>query len=142
MVALARKSSILVLDDDGEVCALLSSALADLGYKVHCAYDCATALDFLRHADVNIALLDLSVPGEGTIQQVIAAAHDRNAKVIVMSGAIDADEQLAALGERVLRKPFRIADLKSLPEDRASRSEITSASGSTSAQAPASGCLC
>jgi CheY-like chemotaxis protein len=117
MVALARQRSILVLDDDGEVCALLSSAFADLGYKVYRAYDCATALDFLRHEDIDVALLDFRVPGEGRIEQVIAAAHDRDAKVIVMTGAIDADEKLSALTDTVLRKPFRIADLRSFIED-------------------------
>ncbi len=55
--------SILVVDDDRDICRNLADILTDLGYQVDTAHDGPSALELARHKPYDLALLDLKMPG-------------------------------------------------------------------------------
>lgn len=55
--------TILVVDDDPGVRAVLRHLLADLGYRVLEAPDALAALDVLSRESVSLALVDVRMPG-------------------------------------------------------------------------------
>ena len=54
---------VLVVDDERDACSNMSDILTDLGYRVDCANDGASALELVRQRPYDVALLDLRMPG-------------------------------------------------------------------------------
>jgi DNA-binding NtrC family response regulator len=59
---LKRKASILVVDDDENICKTLSLILESRGYKVDVAYSGEKAIEKSKAKAYNIALLDIVLP--------------------------------------------------------------------------------
>lgn len=57
-----RKASILVVDDDENICKTLSLILESRGYKVDVAYSGEKAIEKSKAKAYNIALLDIVLP--------------------------------------------------------------------------------
>lgn len=55
--------SILLVDDDVDICGNMSDILSDLGYRVEVAHDGLTALEMVNRRPFDVALLDLKMPG-------------------------------------------------------------------------------
>lgn len=60
---MAAASSILLVDDDIDICRNMADILTDLGYHVDVANDGRNALALVRERPYDIALLDLRMPG-------------------------------------------------------------------------------
>jgi CheY-like chemotaxis protein len=60
-----NKSKILLADDDEEVLAALSAALASEGYEVVVAKNGREAIEHFREGQADVALLDLNMPVKG-----------------------------------------------------------------------------
>src|SRR5215510_11503958 len=58
---------VLVVDDDDGVRRVLSRWAADMGYTVHAAEDADSALDMMREHQVDVALVDVRMPGHDGI---------------------------------------------------------------------------
>ncbi|MDR3638469.1 MAG: response regulator [Isosphaeraceae bacterium] len=58
-----QTASVLVVDDDVDICRNMSDILSDLGYDVEVAHDGNSALERVRQRSFDIALLDLKMPG-------------------------------------------------------------------------------
>jgi DNA-binding NtrC family response regulator len=58
---------VLVVDDDEGVRRVLSRWAADMGYTVHAAADADSALDTMREHQVDVALVDVRMPGHDGI---------------------------------------------------------------------------
>jgi CheY-like chemotaxis protein len=58
---------VLVVDDDEGVRRVLSRWAADMGYTVQAAADADSALDIMRDHQVDVALLDVRMPGHDGI---------------------------------------------------------------------------
>jgi CheY-like chemotaxis protein len=59
----ARKTSVLVVDDDLDTCRNLQDILTDMDYEVETAQDGPAALELVRRRPFDVALLDLKMPG-------------------------------------------------------------------------------
>jgi CheY-like chemotaxis protein len=59
------KAKILLADDDEEVLAALSAALASEGYEMIIAKNGREAIEHFREGRVDVALLDLNMPVKG-----------------------------------------------------------------------------
>jgi two-component system OmpR family response regulator len=57
-------SHILIVDDDKELCALLSKFLSRQGYRVSVAHNGAAMTAILETARINLVVLDLMLPGD------------------------------------------------------------------------------
>ncbi|MBP9211615.1 MAG: response regulator, partial [Bacteroidetes bacterium] len=104
--------SILVVDDEKDLAAMLKEILELEGYRVHCAYDGHQAIAaFEEHrSTVGLIISDLGMPkmdGKALMKEILSRGD--NVRFIVMTGYIDpaAKEQLFAMGAwDVMLKPF------------------------------------
>jgi DNA-binding NtrC family response regulator len=105
----ANQSSILVVDDDPDICRNLSDILTDLGYHVDTATGGRAALELVRQHSYEVALLDLKMPDmDGlTLYREIKKLQADTVAIVVSayaSGAVT-DEALTAGAWQVLPKP-------------------------------------
>ena len=111
--------NLLVVDDDRETRMALRQYLeaAAKGIAIELASYGAEAMRKMESAPVDVLLTDDDMPGmRGT--QLVAWARQRHPEVrcLVMSAEVDEgfQQQSAALGIRVFRKPFTDRDLVAL----------------------------
>ncbi|MDP8914394.1 MAG: PAS domain S-box protein [Pseudomonadota bacterium] len=117
----AAETHILIIDDDQDVRAFLSSALGSMGYSVAEA-DCGEAgLRRLEESRPDLVLLDYAMPGmHGADVARIARERDPSLPIVFVTGYAVSDQLEAALGRDVpvLRKPFTVAQLAALVEEQ------------------------
>src|SRR5262245_33525720 len=101
--------SILVVDDDADICRNISDILTDLGYDVATALDGPSALELVRERPFEVALLDLKMPGmDGlTLYREIKRLRAGIVAMLVTAYASTstAEEALTAGAWRVVPKP-------------------------------------
>lgn len=111
----AGGARILVVDDDTDVRGMLATVLDTLGYSVTEAADGAAGLAALADNRPDLMILDYAMP-ELTGAEVAKRAWEQRPglPIIFASGYADTAtiEGVAGNHAIVLRKPFRIADLK------------------------------
>ena len=111
------KKSVLLIDDEKDLCEVISRALTKEGFEVDCAFSLAEAEDKLR-AHPDIVLLDNNLPdGLGMEYIQMHPANFMQCFVIIISADPNPElQQKAALeGIRaVLPKPFSIHHMKEI----------------------------
>jgi CheY-like chemotaxis protein len=113
------KAKILLADDDAEVLAALSAALASEGYEVSVAQNGREAIERLREERVDLALLDLMMPvkdGWDAFERLTAI--NPLLQVIVITARPDQYPLAAAAGVAALmEKPLELSLLLRTIED-------------------------
>lgn len=100
MVAVRTRRTVLVLDDDGDICDRSRPALEARGYAVLTASDGPTALATMRLTHVDAVLVDLS--SRGAVDFLDEKAGDPAlAKIPVLVVTVFADELEGAYGNVV-----------------------------------------
>jgi DNA-binding response OmpR family regulator len=99
--------TVLVVDDNLPICEYLQEVLTSAEYNVLCAQDGAEALAVLDAQDVDLAVIDLLLPGSISGDDVVVRALGNGVKVITMSGALTSDTRGRDLSHHHLQKPFR-----------------------------------
>lgn len=106
---------VLLVEDDGEVRALVRRFLIELGYPVLEAENGLEAKAMLATiADIGILISDIVMPGEidGLALQTFVAQHVTHVRVILMSGYSHQQSAINHAEEHIrLSKPFSKADL-------------------------------
>lgn len=59
-----RSKTILIIEDEQDICELYAEVLSDSGYVVEQARDGSTGLDKIKNSDWSILLLDIMLPGK------------------------------------------------------------------------------
>ncbi len=108
--------SILVVDDDPMIPAMISAALKADGCELIAAANAAQGLEILKHRQVDLLIADAEAPQDEGFE-LIAEAHQINArtKVVIMTEAKAPETAIAALRHHVcelLFKPFSVAELR------------------------------
>jgi two-component system, cell cycle response regulator CpdR len=109
---------ILIAEDDEPVRAILKRALELDGHEVSAEVDGASALDTLiaENGRFDLLLSDIRMPIMDGIALATAAARDfPRLPILLMTGYADQRERaqdLAALIEDVVTKPFSIAEIR------------------------------
>jgi DNA-binding response OmpR family regulator len=111
-----EQAMVLIVDDNADVCEVISAFLTEEDFRIECAYSAQEALQRLATGRVDLALIDLLLPG-GSGVEVAERFAANGAAVIIMSGALDAEERLAESGFKLLRKPFRLKTLGEMVRD-------------------------
>lgn len=113
--AQTQSATVLVIDDDADVRRFLADSLDTLGYRVEAAEDGLTGIQALENATPDVLVVDFAMPGLNGAE-VAKAAWQRlpGLPIIFASGYADtaAIEDVAGPGTSILRKPFRVDDLK------------------------------
>lgn len=120
---MADKPRLLVIDDDPEVCEFLEDAAGPLDVEVRSVSDPHEVDDVYRTFQPAVIVLDLVMPERDGIQILrFLAAEGCEALIALMSGydqtmvrrAISLGEALGLNLTEPLRKPIRLADLRSV----------------------------
>jgi DNA-binding response OmpR family regulator len=135
------RRTILVVDDEPEICKLVERTLAARGFEVETAADGEEALARVAARPPSLVLLDAMLPhihGFEVARRLRADSRTRGVPVIMMTAvyrgwrfAQDARESYGA--EDYVEKPFRLEDLvrrvESVLESTAARAPATPSSG-------------
>ena len=83
--------SVLIVDDDINLCKFLSEELNDAGYKTFCLTNSENVSKFLKDKEPDLILLDLNMPGKDgfQIQQEINTYSGIKPKVIILTAHSD-----------------------------------------------------
>lgn len=115
--ASAHGETILIVDDEVEVGRAVAAALEGVGYRTLLALDPERALALTASAGPSVALLvtDVVMPGLSGVDLATRMRERRpDLPVVFMTGHAEQPRNIEALlgsGERLLRKPFTLAEL-------------------------------
>jgi DNA-binding NtrC family response regulator len=113
-------ASVLVVDDDQGVRALLRRWLDDAGHDTRDADDALAALDVLRTTRIDVVICDIGMPGPSGVWLIerITEAHPETA-IIVATGLSEMDPAITLRpGVRhYLTKPFNRAAMLAAVHD-------------------------
>lgn len=112
------KPTILVVDDEKEICDLFNEALTQEGYEVVTATDGVEALSLGRQSRLDVALLDIKMPGMDGIE-VLQKLREvkKDVEVIVLTGygTLKTAKEAMRLGAYdYLTKPFDLRLIKEI----------------------------
>jgi len=123
----------MIVDDNPTMVEMLSMALNIFGHNVLAAYSGEEALERIPKADLDMVLLDLTMPGmDGyeTLRRLRSRPDTERLPVYVITAAaeLDLEENIRlAGGTGLLRKPIQMEILADLVESNA-RAEMVGAS--------------
>lgn len=127
------QKTILVVEDDPGLLATLEFNLEVAGYRALTASDGATALDIRRSSDVDLIILDLSLPVMGGMQVCKALRETGDVVPIIMLTAWHEEHDrvngLRSGADDYVTKPFSLQELMARVEAQLRRAqEFSSAS--------------
>ncbi len=105
--------TILIAEDDVAIAALLSEVLAEEGYTVQLATNDINALAALQTEQLELALIDLNLPGM-VGREVLEATRTQqfDVPIVIMTASARVAEELSAAGANAcLYKPFELDEL-------------------------------
>jgi two-component system, NtrC family, response regulator HydG len=110
-----KPPSILVVDDELDICANLQDILSDFGYHVDTATSGTSALRLLDRGYYDVALLDLKMPGMSGVEVYREIKRRSSGTVAIIISAYastaSADEALEAGAWRILSKPVDLSQV-------------------------------
>ncbi len=108
----AFEATLLVVDDDADVRALLSDMLPSLGYAVGFAASGAEALASLDRHRPDLMMLDVAMPDMNGVDVAREASRRYpGLRIVFASGQADTSQIDAVASARRIRKPFRMSEL-------------------------------
>lgn len=106
---------LLLAEDEPGLVRALQAILAREGYEVDAVYDGTSALEYLRAAEYDAAVLDIMMPGMDGIEVLRSVRADGNRVPVIMltakGGVSDKVEGLDAGANDYLVKPFAAKEL-------------------------------
>jgi DNA-binding response OmpR family regulator len=109
-------TTVLVVDDNADLCTLIEDFLQAKGLEIVRASNGTEAFEVLDRRAIDLAIIDLLLPGPLSGDEVAARAVQRRVKVLTMSGVLASDTSGRDLRHPHLAKPVRMADLLSAIE--------------------------
>ena len=112
--------SLLVVDDDPEICAMLEIILRDRGAEVRIAHDSDTALDLIDVSPPDLLLSDIGMPGRdgyAFIREVRRRGHTPRIPAIALTSYTREQDRAQAMNEGFdahCAKPIRPLELVQL----------------------------
>ncbi len=111
-----RAQQVLVVDDDPEMCNLLSKCLSDLGLEVFVARTGEAALNAIGISNISLVLLDYEMKGMNGLECLRRIRAGRSQPRVIMVTATKSPQVIkaaTALGiSGYVIKPFDILDIK------------------------------
>lgn len=107
-------ATILVADDDPDIAELVELHLAGEGFRVFKAYDGAEALNIFGREKIDLAILDIMMPGVDGIQVCKRIREFSTIPVIMLSARDSEADKVAGLeigADDYVTKPFQKGEL-------------------------------
>ena len=112
---LANKASILVVDDDPDILAILKSRLVSNGYRVFTASGVDEAMELLGNRNMDLLISDVQMPGKGGLELLEEVRNQQRILPVIFLtgfGSIPGAVQAIKAGAvDYLTKPFRTDEL-------------------------------
>lgn len=113
----APGGTILVVDDEPNICRLLERYLGRLGHTVQTAYSVPEAVEWLTRGRFDLVLTDLRLPGPSGLDLLVEVrSRAPGTRMILMSAHADISAAAAAIErgiDQLIIKPFELEDLRS-----------------------------
>ncbi len=110
----ARDARVLLVDDDRELCQMLTEYLAAERFEVICVHDGADALERLRFEVFGIIVLDVMLPTMGGLDVLRALGAAHTTPVLMLTARGDDVDRIVGLelgADDYLGKPFNPREL-------------------------------
>ena len=107
-------ATILVADDDPDIAELVEIHLAEDGFRVYKAYDGREALQVFAREKIDLAILDIMMPGIDGIRVCEKIREVSMIPVIMLSAKDSEADKVAGLGigaDDYVTKPFQTGEL-------------------------------
>ncbi|MCL5104910.1 MAG: response regulator [Armatimonadetes bacterium] len=118
---MVTKGSVLVVDDEINLCRILGAKLAKSGYSVVAVHDGLQAVEKVRESDFDVVLLDLILPKMDGLTALAEIRSMRSALPIIVMTACENAEAMAQAKlygvSAYVNKPFDLDTLVSLVSD-------------------------
>src|ERR1700751_1445338 len=124
---------LLIVDDDKEICALLSQFMAEHGYRVSVAHEGRTMMQMLESARIDLVVLDIMLPGESGLSLCRRVRASATSPIVMLTAVGSQPDRIVGLemgADDYLPKPFNPREL--LARVRA----VLRRAGGTSGSAP------
>jgi two-component system, OmpR family, response regulator len=124
---------LLIVDDDKEICALLSQFMAEHGYRVSVAHEGRTMMQMLESARIDLVVLDIMLPGESGLSLCRRVRASATIPIVMLTAVGSETDRIVGLemgADDYLPKPFNPREL--LARVRA----VLRRAGGTSGSAP------
>jgi DNA-binding response OmpR family regulator len=111
---LERRSRVLVVDDDTEMCAMLREYLSKEQFEVTLAHDGNAALRLVDETPPDIVLLDVTMPTLGGFDVLRRLRGDTDLPVLMLTARDDYSDRVHGLelgADDYLTKPFNAREL-------------------------------
>src|SRR5262249_9685539 len=109
-----RTPHILVVDDDREICSLLSQFLSRHSFRVSSARDGIEMFKILDSARIDLIVLDLMLPGEDGITLCRRVRGTRSTPIIMLTAMGEDVDRIIGLemgADDYMPKPFNPREL-------------------------------
>jgi DNA-binding response OmpR family regulator len=108
-------AKILIVDDEVDICEMMSFTFDSHGFDTLIAHDAATAFDLVKSENPDLVVSDIRMPKGGGMK-LLADIKQHNSErpaVFLITGYSDntREEAIAAGAEDVLSKPIKLAEL-------------------------------
>lgn len=115
------KKTILIVDDEKELCKILSDSLSQNHYRMLVAFDGKRALQLVKEEKPDLILLDIKMPRMNGIEVLKKIKKMKKEIVVIMltaHGTLETARKAMKLGAYdYLTKPFDLFNLKSLVKE-------------------------
>ncbi|NVB77542.1 MAG: response regulator [Kofleriaceae bacterium] len=115
---MSKSASILVVDDDPEIVAMLNTRLSKRGYRVSTASDGTKALELAKRERPDVVLLDVMMPGKSGWEVARALKQDpvtQTCKIVMVSAIGEKTNEITAPiygADAHVDKPFEFEALE------------------------------
>lgn len=108
------RTSLLVVDDDTEITALLGEYLARFSFDVHCAHDASSMRAVLQTRHIDLVVLDLMLPGTSGLTLAREIREQSLIPVIMLTARTSTVDRIMGLehgADDYMGKPFEPREL-------------------------------
>ncbi|MCE5313983.1 MAG: response regulator transcription factor [Armatimonadota bacterium] len=110
----AGKPRVLVIDDEENVCELITLYFEKAGYEVICTGDGGEGIDMVRSQKPDLVILDLMLPGVDGLDVCKEVRRTSNVPLIMLSARVDEVDRVLGLeigADDYVTKPFSPREL-------------------------------
>jgi two-component system response regulator CpxR len=109
-----NSGSLLLVDDDAELCALMTDYLSARGFQVTCAHDGFTGLKLALDQRPDLVVLDVMLPKLGGFDLLRQLRSRSHVPVLMLTARVDERDRIDGLetgADDYLVKPFGVGEL-------------------------------
>jgi DNA-binding response OmpR family regulator len=110
----AGASTVLLVDDDAELGALMTDYLGSRGCQITCAYDGLTGLKLALEQPFDLVVLDVMLPKLGGFELLRQLRRRSQVPVLMLTARVDERDRITGLdtgADDYLVKPFSVGEL-------------------------------